>query len=95
LILLYDIIGTARVVVELSLCNGTVSVRPSVCLLVRLFVCSIRPLQQRAAGLLLWARWVGDIDRLLHGRAPQQHGAAARCAAANAGSATFSADAGS
>jgi len=25
-------------------------------------------LQQRAAGLLLWARQVGDIDRLLHGR---------------------------
>jgi len=24
--------------------------------------------QQRAAGLLLWARRVGDIDRLLHGR---------------------------
>jgi len=25
-------------------------------------------LQQSAAGLLLWARQVGDIDRLLHGR---------------------------
>jgi len=28
----------------------------------------IRPLQQRAAGLLLWAQQLGDIDRLLHGR---------------------------
>jgi len=27
-------------------------------------VCPIRPLQQRAAGLLLWARRIGDIDRL-------------------------------
>jgi len=26
-----------------------------------------RPLQQLAAGLLLWARREGDIDRLLHG----------------------------
>jgi len=25
-------------------------------------------MQQRAAGLLLWARRIGDIDRLLHGR---------------------------
>jgi len=40
--------------------NGTVSVRLS--------VCPARPLQQRAAGLLLWARRLGDIDRLLHGR---------------------------
>jgi len=31
-------------------------------------VCPICPLQQRAAGLLLWARWVGDIDRVLHDR---------------------------
>jgi len=46
-----------------GLCNGTVffhlSVRPS--------VCPIHPLQQRAAGLLLWAMRAGDIDRLLHG----------------------------
>jgi len=35
---------------------------------VRPSVCPIRPLQQRAAGLLLWARRAGDIDRLLHGR---------------------------
>ena len=34
-------------------------------------------MQQLAVGLLLWARRVGDIDRLLHGR---------RCT----GSATFS-----
>jgi len=26
------------------------------------------PLQQRAVGLLLWARQVGDIDQLLHGQ---------------------------
>ena len=42
-------------------------------------VCPIcRPLQQRAAGLLLRARVSGDIDQLLHGQrpaatAPQQH----------------------
>ena len=47
-------------------------------------VCPIRPLQQRAAGLLLWARWVGEIVRLLHG-------AAAGRAAANTGSTTFTA----
>ena len=35
---------------------------------VRLSVCPIRQLLQRTAGLLLWARWAGDIDRLLHGR---------------------------
>jgi len=32
------------------------------------FVCPIRKLQQRTAGLLLWARRVGDIDRLLQQR---------------------------
>jgi len=58
---------------------------------VRLSVCPIRPLQQRAAGLLLWARRVGDIDRLMHGRRSSSSGAAARRAAAYAGSATFSA----
>jgi len=53
---------------------------------VHLSVCPIyRPLQQRAAGLLLGARRAGDIDRLLHGApttgagrpaatAPQKHG---------------------
>ena len=47
-----------------SLRNGTVSVPPSVCP----SVCPIyRPLQQRAAGLLLWVPRTGDIDRLLHG----------------------------
>jgi len=39
-------------------------VRPSV----RPSVCPIRPLQQRAAGLLLWTRTISDIARLLHGR---------------------------
>jgi len=53
---------------------------------------SIRPLQQRAAGLLLCARRVGDIDRLLHGR---RRSSSSRAAAANAGSATLSADVGS
>ena len=58
---------------EQGLCNGRVSVskNPS--------VCPIHPLQQRAAGLLLWARRVGDIDRLLHGQhhssMEPQHGA--------------------
>ena len=50
-------------------------VRPSVCL----SVCPIRPPHAAAAGLLLWARRLGDIDRLLHGRrsaaAAPQHGA--------------------
>jgi len=45
-----------------GLCNGTVCIRPSVCLFI------YRPLQQRAAGLLLWTRRPGNIDRLLHGR---------------------------
>jgi len=49
-----------------GLCNGTVSVGPSV----RLSVPANRPLQQRAAGLLLCAWQAGDIDRLLHGRRP-------------------------
>ena len=39
---------------------------------VRPSVCSIRPLQQRAVGLLLWARRTGDIDRLLRGAAGAQ-----------------------
>jgi len=35
------------------------------------FVCPIiRPPQAAATGLLMWARRAGDIDRLLHGRAP-------------------------
>jgi len=44
-----------------------------------LYADPIRSLQQRAAGLLLWARRVGDIDRLLHGprrgSMEPQHGA--------------------
>ena len=57
-------------------------------------VCSrYRPLQQRAARLLLWARRAGDIDRLLHGRRPTATAlrAAARRSAANASSVTFTA----
>jgi len=46
---------------------------------VRLSVCPVRPLQQRAVGLLLWARQIGYIDRLLHGgrrsSTEPQHGA--------------------
>jgi len=34
---------------------------------VRLSVCPIRSPHVAAAGLLLWARKLGDIDRLLHG----------------------------
>jgi len=60
--------------------------RLSVCL----SVCPVyRPLQQRAAGLLLWARRAGDIDRLLHGRRRRSNGAeAARRSAAKASSVT-------
>ena len=58
-----------------GLCNDTGSVRPSVCL----SVCSLyRLLQQRAAGLLLWARQAGDIDRQRR-RAQQQMRAVSRC----------------
>jgi len=65
------------------LCNGPVSVRLSV----RLSLCPVyRPLQQRAAGLLLGAQQAGDIDRLLHGAFT-----AARGSAANASSVTFTA----
>ena len=56
--------------------------RPSVCLSVRPVIRS--PLAV-AAGLLLWARRPGDIDRLLHGRR----------SAASASSVTLSADVGS
>jgi len=51
--------------ISINIAIGTARV---VCVSVRLSVCPIRPLQQRAAGLLLWARRAGDIDRLLHGR---------------------------
>jgi len=43
-----------------------------------------------AAGLLLWARWAGNIDRLFRDRR-----SAARRVAANAGSVALSADVGS
>jgi len=55
-------------------------------------------MQQRAADLLQWARRAGNIDRLLPGAgssaaaAPQQQQVAG--AAANAGSATVTADVG-
>ena len=52
---------SVRLSVRLSVCP---SVRPSV----RLSVRFIRPLHAPPAGLLLWARRPGDIDRLLHGR---------------------------
>ena len=67
------LIGTARVlnrVYETVQCLS-VSVRPS--------VCSIRTLQQLTAGLLQWARKIGDIDQSL-----QQ-----KRAATNAGSSTL------
>jgi len=51
--------------ISINIAIGTARV---VCVSVRMSVCPIRPLQQRAAGLLLWARRAGDIDRLLHGR---------------------------
>jgi len=44
---------------------GRPSVRPS--------VCPIRPPHDAAAGLLLWARRPGDIDRLLHGQPAGGH----------------------
>ena len=56
--------------------------RPSVCL----SVCPIiRPPYAAKAGLLLWARQPGDVDRLLHGRR----------SAANASGVTLTADVGS
>ena len=54
------IIRTARIVCTAGSMNRH-GVRPSV----PPSVCPIRPLQQRAAGLLLWAR---RVDRSLHGR---------------------------
>jgi len=51
-----------------------------------MFVCAIRPLQEREVGLLLWARRVGDIDSCT------ASATAARRPAANAGSVTFRAD---
>jgi len=63
----------------------------SVCVTVRLPVLSVCPMygssspHAAAAGLLLWARRAGNIDRLLHGRR----------SAANAGGVTLSAGVGS
>ena len=53
------IIGTARIVFAAKSMQRS-SVHPS--------VYPGRQLQQRAVGLLLWARRVRDVDRLLHGR---------------------------
>jgi len=74
---------------ELDADHPVIGMRSRVCVTFRCpslcpSVCPICPLQQRAAGLLLWARLVGNIVRLLHA-------AAARRAAANAGSTTFTA----
>jgi len=54
-------------------------------------------LQAAAAGLLLWARLAGDIDRSVRpSGAPQQHGAQQHGAfSSNASSVTLSADVGS
>ena len=70
-----------------KVCEARAYVWLSVCLPVSLSVCLsvrsiIRPPHAAAAGLLLWARRPGDIDRLLH----------CRRSAANAGSVTLSAD---
>ena len=59
--------------------------RPSVCLPVRPSVCPIQPPHAAAVGLLLWASRARDIDRLLCGHR----------SAANASSATLSANVGS
>jgi len=69
-----------------------------ICASVCLSVCPIvRSPQAAVAGLLLWARRVADIDRLLHGwwSALNSSSATAWHAAANVGSATVSADVGS
>ena len=58
-----NIIGTARIVsTEGSLQRSGV----------RLSVCPIWLQHTVAAGLLLWAHWPADIDRLLHGRRQHQ-----------------------
>ena len=76
--------GTAGIVAKVGLCNGTVSVRLSVCL-------SHSPAAAAYGGFAA----VGPADRKYRSiaarPAPQQHGATA----ANAGSATFTADVGS
>ena len=76
-----------RASVCLSVCP---SVRPSVCPTIR----PGSPPYPTAAGLLLCARRVGDIDRLLHGRR-NSSSAAARRLSANASSVAFTAGVGS
>ena len=78
---------TYRLCAEQGLCICRASVRPSVCRL--LSVCPIRP-PHAAAGLLLWARRPGDIDRLLHGKGPAASSSRA-AARRTASSATLSA----
>jgi len=75
--------------VKQRLCNCRASVRLSACL----SVCAVRPPHAAAAGLQLQpGGHAGDISRLLHdGPAVSISRAAARHAAANAGSATLSA----
>jgi len=66
----FGTIDSARIgpiCVQQGLCICRASVCPSVCRL--LSVCPFRP-PHAAAGLLLWARRPGDIDRLLHGKGP-------------------------
>ena len=66
-------IDTARIVCaagSMKLSRVRLSVRPSVFLFVRPI---IRPPHAVAAGLLLWARLLGNIDRLLHGRRSATH----------------------
>jgi len=38
------------------------------CLPIHVSVCPICLLQQHGTGLLLWAQFLGDIDRFLHGQ---------------------------
>ena len=56
---------------------------------------AIFAMQHSEMGLLLWARWVRDIIRLLHGWCCSSTGLQHLCTASNAGSTTFSACAGS
>jgi len=75
---------------EQGLREGRASVRLSVCPTIR----PGSPPYSTAAGLLLCARLVGDIDRLLHGRR-NSSSAAARRLSANASSVAFTAGVGS
>ena len=80
---MWTIVDAACIVRRQGLCNGRVSVRPSVRHI-------IRPQQRRATGLLLSAVRAGDNDR--QRRASSSNGAAARRSAANADSALLTAE---